>query len=208
MSDNKRRSLVFWPRVDHSDSSSDTEWEDAPLQQLSDKGDSTPLGEGSDPESDAQFRLMAERKTVIVPEKLYKVIIIGDPTVGKTSYVQRYVQNSFKKDYKGTVGVDFALKVLQWSDHQTLKLQLWDIAGQERFTQMTRVYYKDAHGCVIMFDLTNKNSFINTLKWKNDVDEKCQLSNGNPIPCMLLANKVYGGYDDEAGKKRWSNCKR
>lgn len=61
MSDNKRRSLVFWPRVDHSDSSSDTEWEDAPLQQLSDKGDSTPLGEGSDPESDAQFRLMAER---------------------------------------------------------------------------------------------------------------------------------------------------
>lgn len=62
--------------------------------------------------------------------------------------------------------------------------------GQERFTWMTRVYYKDAHGCVIMFDLSNKNSFINTLKWKKDVDSKCTQSDGSPIPCMLLGNKV------------------
>lgn len=62
--------------------------------------------------------------------------------------------------------------------------------GQERFTWMTRVYYKDAHGCVIMFDLSNKNSFINTLKWKKDVDAKCTQSDGSPIPCMLLGNKV------------------
>lgn len=65
------------------------------------------------------------------------------------------------------------------------------IEGQERFTWMTRVYYKDAHGCVIMFDLTNKNSFANTLKWKKDVDSKCTLPEGSPIPCMLLANKVF-----------------
>nr|CAD7445428.1 unnamed protein product [Timema bartmani] len=63
------------------------------------------------------------------------------------------------------------------------------ISGQERFTWMTRVYYKDSHGCVIMFDLTNKNSFVNTLKWKRDVDSKCSLPDGSPIPCMLLANK-------------------
>lgn len=63
-------------------------------------------------------------------ERLFKIIIIGDPTVGKTSYVQRYVQNTFRKDYKGTVGVDFALKILKWSEAQTIKLQLWDIAGQ------------------------------------------------------------------------------
>lgn len=62
--------------------------------------------------------------------------------------------------------------------------------GQERFTWMTRVYYKDAHGCVIMFDLSNKNSFINTLKWKKDVEAKCTQSDGSPIPCMLLGNKV------------------
>jgi len=62
--------------------------------------------------------------------------------------------------------------------------------GQERFTWMTRVYYKDAHGCVIMFDLSNKNSFLNTLKWKKDVDAKCTQLDGGPIPCMLLGNKV------------------
>lgn len=68
--------------------------------------------------------------SIVIPEKLYKVIVIGDPTVGKTSFVQRYVQNSFRKDYKGTVGMDFALKILKWSDKQTVKLQLWDIAGK------------------------------------------------------------------------------
>ena len=70
------------------------------------------------------------------------------------------------------------------------KIKKFHFTGQERFTWMTRVYYKDAHGCVIMFDLTNKNSFVNTLKWKRDVDSKCTLPDGRPIPCMLLANKV------------------
>ena len=69
-------------------------------------------------------------------------------------------------------------------------IKKFHFTGQERFTWMTRVYYKDAHGCVIMFDLTNKNSFVNTLKWKRDVDSKCTLPDGRPIPCMLLANKV------------------
>jgi len=122
-------------------------------------------------------------------EVLFKVIIIGDPTVGKTSFVRRYVQDKFTRDYKGTVGVDFALKIIKWSDKQVVKLQLWDIAGQERFAWMTRVYFKDANGCVIMFDLSNKNSFLNALKWKRDVESKCVLPNGAPIPCMLLANK-------------------
>lgn len=128
-------------------------------------------------------------RDIIMPEKLFKVIIIGDPTVGKTAFVKRYVQNSYTREYKGTVGVDFALKIVKVSDTETIKLQLWDIAGQERFTWMTRVYYKDAHGCVIMFDLSNKNSFLNSLKWKKDVDTKCTKSDGSPIPCMLLGNK-------------------
>ncbi|KAJ9597753.1 hypothetical protein L9F63_011361 [Diploptera punctata] len=122
-------------------------------------------------------------------EKLFKVLIVGDPTVGKTSFVQRYVQNTFRKDYKGTVGVDFALKVVRTSENQTVKLQLWDIAGQERFTWMTRVYYKDSHGCIIMFDLGKDNSLENIIKWKNDVDSKCKAPDGSPLPCILLANK-------------------
>jgi GTPase SAR1 family protein len=66
------------------------------------------------------------------PEKLFKVIVIGDPTVGKTSFVQRYVQHSYRRDYKGTVGVDFALKVVKCSEAPAAKLQLWDIAGKNR----------------------------------------------------------------------------
>jgi Ras-related protein Rab-7L1 len=63
-------------------------------------------------------------------DKVFKVLIVGDPAVGKTSFVQRYVYNAFNRHYKGTVGVDFALKVIQWTDSTTVKLQLWDIAGE------------------------------------------------------------------------------
>lgn len=122
-------------------------------------------------------------------DRLFKVIVIGDPEVGKTSFVQRYTSDSFKRDYQGTVGVDFALKIFNLSEHETIKVQLWDIAGQERFKFMTRVYYRDAHGAVILFDLNNKNSFISALKWKKDVDAKCQTPDGKPIPTLLLANK-------------------
>lgn len=55
---------------------------------------------------------------------------------------------------------------------------------------MTRVYYKDAHACLVMFDLTQKNTFQNSVKWKRDLDQKCNLKDGSPVPCLLLANKV------------------
>ncbi|XP_078500723.1 ras-related protein Rab-7L1 isoform X2 [Lissotriton helveticus] len=122
-------------------------------------------------------------------DHLFKVLIVGDATVGKTSLVQRYSNDSFTKHYKSTVGVDFALKVLQWSNSETVRLQLWDIAGQERFTSMTRLYYREAAACVIMFDVTNRASFLSSQKWKEDLDSKTTLPNGAPVPCILLANK-------------------
>ena len=64
------------------------------------------------------------------------------------------------------------------------------LLGQERFTWMTRVYYRDARGCIIMFDLTNRKSFQNITRWKNDLDSKVWLPDGSNIPCLLLANKV------------------
>ncbi|XP_070557544.1 ras-related protein Rab-7L1-like [Ptychodera flava] len=122
-------------------------------------------------------------------ERLFKVLIIGDATVGKTSFVQRYVNDSYRREYKTTIGVDFALKVIQISDSETVRLQLWDIAGQERFSSMTRVYYKDAAACVIMFDITGKKTFQNITKWKRDLDSKVSLPDGQPVPCLLIANK-------------------
>jgi len=120
---------------------------------------------------------------------ILKVLIIGDACVGKTSFVHRYVNGTFSRQYRGTIGVDFALKIVDWGENERLKVQLWDIAGQERFSYMTRVYYKDAHGCIIMFDLTNRATFLNVVKWKRDFDSKCVLADGSTVPCLLLGNK-------------------
>uniref|UniRef100_UPI0037E93F7A ras-related protein Rab-7L1-like n=1 Tax=Semicossyphus pulcher TaxID=241346 RepID=UPI0037E93F7A len=122
-------------------------------------------------------------------EHLLKVLVVGDGNVGKTSFVQRYVSGQFNKTYKMTVGVDFSVKLLHWSDKERVRLQLWDIAGQERFISMTRIYYKGALGCVLMFDVTSSASFLSCRHWKQDLDNKAMLPDGRAIPCILLANK-------------------
>jgi len=126
-------------------------------------------------------------------DELVKIIVIGDSLVGKTSFIHRYVNNTYRVEYKSTIGVDFALKLVRWNDTATLKLQLWDIAGQERFTFMTRAYYKDARGCILMFDVTNKGSFEKVKKWKADLDAKARQHDGGQTPCLLVANKCDAG---------------
>ncbi|KAG5843557.1 ras-related protein Rab-38-like [Anguilla rostrata] len=122
-------------------------------------------------------------------EHLFKVLVIGDLGVGKTSIIKRYVHQIFSQHYRATIGVDFALKVLNW-DHQTvIRLQLWDIAGQERYGNMTRVYYREAVGALVVFDVTRASTFEAVLKWKDDLDTKVTLGNGRPVPAVLLANK-------------------
>ncbi|KAI3383023.1 hypothetical protein SNEBB_010781 [Seison nebaliae] len=128
-------------------------------------------------------------------EFLYKLIVIGELATGKTSLIKRYVHNLFSQHYRSTIGVDFALKVVQ-KDNDIIRLQLWDIAGQERFGSMTRVYYRDAVGCVIVFDMTRASTFEAVIKWKADLDEKVQLQNGKPLPCLLLGNKCDLAKDD------------
>ncbi|KPU76164.1 uncharacterized protein Dana_GF12008, isoform F [Drosophila ananassae] len=122
-------------------------------------------------------------------EHLYKILVIGELGTGKTSFIKRYVHQFFSQNYRATIGVDFALKVLQWDANTIVRLQLWDIAGQERFGNMTRVYYKEAVGAFIVFDVTRSGTFDCVSKWKEDLDSKVQLPDGSPIPCILLANK-------------------
>lgn len=122
-------------------------------------------------------------------EYLFKVLVIGDLGTGKTSIIKRYVHQFFSIHYRATIGVDFALKVLNWNDDTLIRLQLWDIAGQERFGNMTRVYYKEAVGAFVVFDVTRASTFEAVEKWKSDLDSKVFLSNGSPIPAILLANK-------------------
>uniref|UniRef100_A0A8C7FG21 Ras-related protein Rab n=1 Tax=Oncorhynchus kisutch TaxID=8019 RepID=A0A8C7FG21_ONCKI len=127
-------------------------------------------------------------------EHLYKILVIGDLGVGKTSIIKRYVHQNFSPNYRATIGVDFALKVLNW-DQETVRLQLWDIAGQERFGNMTRVYYREAMGAFIVFDMTRPSSFEAVTKWKEDLDSKLTLANGKNVAAVLLANKCDQGRD-------------
>ncbi|XP_017525302.2 ras-related protein Rab-32 [Manis javanica] len=122
-------------------------------------------------------------------EYLFKVLVIGELGVGKTSIIKRYVHQLFSQHYRATIGVDFALKVLSWDSKTMVRLQLWDIAGQERFGNMTRVYYREAVGAFVVFDLSRGSTFEAILKWKTDLDSKVHLPNGSPIPAVLLANK-------------------
>mmetsp|Transcript_8385 Transcript_8385/g.21168 ORF Transcript_8385/g.21168 Transcript_8385/m.21168 type:complete len:213 (+) Transcript_8385:114-752(+) len=123
-------------------------------------------------------------------EYLYKVLVVGDVGTGKTSLIRRFVHNHFSMHYKATIGVDFALKIIKWEDNTILRLQIWDIAGQERFGNMTRVYYKEAVGALVAFDITRPVTFEGVLKWKADIDAKVTVPPDNrPIPVVLLANK-------------------
>lgn len=105
--------------------------------------------------------------------------------------MRRFVHNTFTSHYKSTIGVDFALKVIQHESDMIVSLQLWDIAGQERFGNMTRAYYKGAVGAFVVYDVSRPITFQNVTRWKNDIDNKVRLQRtGNSIPVILLANKV------------------
>eukprot|EP00041_Stephanoeca_diplocostata_P001214 m.19162 g.19162 ORF g.19162 m.19162 type:complete len:213 (+) comp11724_c0_seq1:128-766(+) len=126
---------------------------------------------------------------VDLKEHLFKVLVVGDIGTGKTSIIKRYVHGIFSNHYKATIGVDFALKVINLDPNTVVRLQLWDIAGQERFGNMTRVYYKEAVGAFIVFDVTRASTFEAVHKWKHDIDSKVHLPNGDNVPVVLLANK-------------------
>ena len=122
-------------------------------------------------------------------EKLRKILVIGDSGVGKTSLIRMAVHNTYSKSMKATVGVDFALKIMQYNNIP-VTLQLWDIAGNERSGKMTRVYFKGATGCFIVCDGTNSKWPETVIEWKSELDSKVMLgSSGKPIPCVLLLNK-------------------
>ncbi|RIB26028.1 P-loop containing nucleoside triphosphate hydrolase protein [Gigaspora rosea] len=131
-------------------------------------------------------------------EHLYKILVLGDVGTGKTSIIKRYVYNKSSMNNKSTIGIDFAQKVIQWSPDKLVRLQLWDIAGHEKFGNMTRFYYKEALGALIVYDVTRSYTFEGVNKWKSDLDQKVSLPEawgGGPIPVVLLANKSDLGYE-------------
>ncbi|XP_022081077.1 ras-related protein Rab-7L1-like isoform X2 [Acanthaster planci] len=122
-------------------------------------------------------------------EKYFKVLIIGDPRTGKTSFMRRYVGHQFTDNYIETQGCDFGLKRIRRSPTELVGLHIWDIAGQDAFRHLTRVFYRSASAAVVMFDLTSRRSFEHVKEWKQDLDAKVAMPDGSPVPCLLLGNK-------------------
>ena len=114
-----------------------------------------------------------------------KIIIIGEYAVGKTSLVKKFVSGQFANDYRASIGTNlFTTKISLDSGIDTL-IQIWDIAGQERWTQMRHIYYKGTNGVLIVADLTRKNTFEQIEKfWYPDLKE-----NNISSPIILLGNK-------------------
>jgi small GTP-binding protein len=121
---------------------------------------------------------------------IFKVLVVGELRTGKTSLIRQYVQGYFTGLYKETIGVDFACKALTLEDQTKVQLQLWDIGGHERCRNLTRVFYQEAVGAFVVFDLTRPATLDAAADWKKDIDSKVFAADKKPIPCLLIGNKV------------------
>ncbi|KAJ3636353.1 hypothetical protein Zmor_004521 [Zophobas morio] len=121
----------------------------------------------------------------------FKLVFLGEQSAGKTSLISRYMYDTFDEAYQATIGIDFLSKTMYFND-KTLRLQLWDTAGQERFRSLIPSYIRDSSVAVIVYDITNRNSFEQTTKWIEDVRQE----RSNDAIIMLVGNKT-----DLAGKR-------
>lgn len=116
---------------------------------------------------------------------LIKLLLIGDSGVGKSCLLLRYSDDSFTSSFIATIGIDFKIKSILIDDSK-VKLQIWDTAGQESFRSIARSYYRDAAGCLLVFDVTRKESFNHLDKW---LQETRQFANPN-IAITIVGNKA------------------
>ncbi|MFW9925001.1 MAG: Rab family GTPase [Candidatus Thorarchaeota archaeon] len=115
---------------------------------------------------------------------LFKTIVVGDGAVGKTAITFRYAEDKFQENYKMTIGVDFTIKRLILNN-KTIKCQIWDTGGQERFSKIRPLYYRGALGCLVVYDVTNMESFEHLEHWFGEVKTNC-----TKIPIILVGNKI------------------
>ena len=121
--------------------------------------------------------------------------MLGDCAVGKTSIIQNYIRKQISQVYKPTIGADFHSKRLEIMDpsdgeQKSVTLQIWDTAGQERFQSLGRAFYRGAEACILVFDITNKQSFDNLLIWKQEFLDKSMPKDPAMIPFFILGNKI------------------
>lgn len=123
---------------------------------------------------------------------LFKLLLIGDSGVGKSCLLLRFADDTYTESYISTIGVDFKIRTIEL-DGKTIKLQIWDTAGQERFRTITSSYYRGAHGIIVVYDITDQDTFHNVKQWLQEIDRYAS-ENVNKLlvgnKCDLTAKRV------------------
>jgi len=112
-------------------------------------------------------------------------VLLGDQSVGKTSLITRFMYDTFDNTYQATIGIDFLSKAMYLED-RTVRLQLWDTAGQERYRSLIPSYIRDCSVAIVVFDITNRQSFLSTSKWIDDV----RAERSSDVIIVLVGNKA------------------
>jgi len=123
-------------------------------------------------------------ESVFSYDYLFKIVLIGDSGVGKSNLLSRFTRNEFCLESKSTIGVEFATRSVQ-IDGKTVKAQIWDTAGQERYRAITSAYYRGAVGALLVYDITNIESFNSSKKWLSELRDHADSN----IVVLLAANK-------------------
>lgn len=126
-----------------------------------------------------------KNKLVDYQRYMFKIILLGNIAVGKTCLLSYFVDNVFRTEYTCTVGVDFKVKTVSIEPDKKIDLQIWDTSGEERFKTITKQYYRDASGILIIFDVTNEKSFYDVTNWIEDIKNYSKLN----VSIILVGNK-------------------
>ena len=119
-------------------------------------------------------------------ECVYKVLLLGDTTVGKTCFLMKYTDKTFQDIHMATIGLDYRLKSMKLKSGKNIKLQIWDTAGQDRFRAITKNYYKGSHGIILIYDVTNIQTFENVKSWVNQIREEASSN----VIIYIAGNKI------------------
>ncbi|XP_063004674.1 EF-hand calcium-binding domain-containing protein 4B isoform X1 [Melospiza melodia melodia] len=128
---------------------------------------------------------LKEERINSVPERLFKIVFVGNSSVGKTSFLRRFCEDRFFPGTAATVGVDYNVRTVT-VDHSQVALQLWDTAGQERYRSITKQFFRKADGVIVMYDITAKDTFTAVKQWLLSIEE----ATGENVPVLLLGNKT------------------
>ena len=118
-----------------------------------------------------------------------KIIVVGNSGTGKTSFVNKWIKDTFDENYKATIVSEFSYKIFDYKN-KSYKIQLWDLAGMDQNICITKIFSKDSHGCIVLSDITDPKTLEECVKWKNTVDETTKFLDQTNLPSILIRNKI------------------